>query len=68
MSDPEITPTEPDGPGENPDDGTGDGADRDRPDGNDIRLPEEQEAGDETVAADTASGGAPEPAGDDAGR
>jgi hypothetical protein len=65
MSDPEITPTLPDeGPGENPDDGTshGDG----RPSGDDIRLPEEQSAGDETVAADTASGGAPEPSGDDA--
>jgi hypothetical protein len=59
VSDPEITPSQPDGgPGENPDDG--------RPSGDDIRLPEEMPAGDETVAADTASGGAPEPAGDDA--
>ena len=59
MSDPEITPSQPDeGPGENPDDG--------RPSGDDITLPEEMPAGDETVAADTASGGAPDPAGGDA--
>jgi hypothetical protein len=64
MSDPEITPTQPDeGPGENPDDGTHD--ERDRPSGDDIRLPEEESAGGETVEADTASGGAPEPAGGD---
>lgn len=54
MSDPEITPSQPaKGPGENPDDG--------RPSGDDIELPEEESAGRETVAADTASGGAPEP-------
>jgi hypothetical protein len=53
VSDPEITPSQPDG-------GPG------RPSSDDIRLPEEMPAGDETVAADTASGGAPEPAGDDA--
>ena len=57
MSDPEITPSQPaGGAGENPDDG--------RPSGDDIRLPEEVPAGDETVAADTASGGAPEAAGE----
>lgn len=57
MSDPEVTPSEPrEGAGENPDTG--------RPSGDDITLPEEIPAGDETVAADTASGGAPEPAGD----
>jgi hypothetical protein len=57
MSDPEITPSEPDpGPGENPDDT--------RPSGDDIPLPEEIQIGDETVVADTASGGAPEPDGD----
>ena len=59
MSDPEITPSQPaEGAGENPDDG--------RPSGDDITLPEEMQAGDETVAADTASGGAPEPAGEGA--
>ena len=53
MSDPEITPSQPaEGAGENPDDG--------RPSGDDITLPVEMAAGDETVAADTASGGAPE--------
>jgi len=58
VSDPEITPSQPaGGAGENPDDG--------RPSGDDIILPEELPAGDETVAADTASGGAPDPAGDD---
>ena len=57
MSDAEITPSQPaKGPGENPDDG--------RPSGDDIELPEEESAGRETVAADTASGGAPEPADD----
>jgi hypothetical protein len=61
MSDPEITPTQPDGPRENPHDGADTG--RDRPSGDEIRLPEEVPAGDETVAADTASGGAPEPSG-----
>jgi hypothetical protein len=55
MSDPEVTPSEPnEGAGENPDAG--------RPSGDDITLPEEIPAGDETVAADAASGGAPEPA------
>lgn len=58
MSDPEITPSQPaKGAGENPDDG--------RPSGDDIELPEQEPAGRATVAADTASGGAPEPAGDD---
>ena len=59
MSDPEITPSQPeDGPGENPDDGT--------PSRDDFPLPEEFASDGETVAADTASGGAPEPAGADA--
>jgi len=59
VSDPEITPSQPaEGAGENPDDG--------RPSGDDITLPEEMPAGDETVAADTASGGAPEPDGEGA--
>ena len=57
MADPEITPSEPDGAAQSPDAGTG-------PTGDDIPLPEEFESGDETVAEDTASGGAPEPAGD----
>ncbi|MFF2370658.1 hypothetical protein [Agromyces sp. NPDC058110] len=57
MSDPEITPSDPEqGPGENPDAG--------RPSGADIPLPEEIRVGDETVEADTASGGAPEPSDD----
>ena len=56
MSDPEITPSQPaKGAGENPDDG--------RPSGDEFPLPEEFPVGDESVAADTASGGAPEPAG-----
>lgn len=59
MSDPEITPSQPEGgAGENPDDG--------RPRGDDLPLPEEFAADGETVAADTASGGAPEPAKADA--
>jgi hypothetical protein len=59
VSDPDITPSQPaQGAGENPDDG--------RPSGEDISLPEEIPAGGETVAADTASGGAPDPAVDDA--
>jgi len=59
VSDPEITPSQPaKGAGENPDDG--------RPSGDDITLPEEIPAGEGTLAADTASGGAPDPTGDDA--
>ena len=64
MADPEITPSEPGAAGaglrhEQPPDvhataGGGDGP----------RLPEEFEEGGETVAEDTASGGAPEPAGE----
>ncbi|WP_164863637.1 hypothetical protein [Agromyces sp. LHK192] len=38
------------------------GYDGERPDGEDIHLPEEREEDGETVEADTASGGAPEPA------
>ena len=59
MSDPEITPSEP------PERENGREREDRRPSGDDIPLPEEQQAGDETVEADTASGGAPEPAGDD---
>ncbi|MRG60356.1 hypothetical protein GE115_10835 [Agromyces sp. CFH 90414] len=39
-----------------------DGRDGDRPSGEDIHLPEEKEVDGETVVADTASGGAPDPA------
>ncbi|MDQ0895589.1 M20/M25/M40 family metallo-hydrolase [Agromyces ramosus] len=58
VSDAEITPSEPDP--------TPDGRANthgDRPSAGDLPLPEEIPAGDEMVEADTASGGAPEPAG-----
>ena len=58
MSDPEITPSEPD-----PTPETDARANDRRPSADDIPLPEELPAGDETVEADTAPGGAPEPAG-----
>ncbi|WP_395244235.1 hypothetical protein ACGGZK_00070 [Agromyces sp. MMS24-K17] len=38
----------------------GDG--RERPSGDDVRLPEEERVDGQTVEADTASGGAPDPA------
>ena len=58
MADPEITPSE-QGDEQTPPPAR---ATKDRGDG--ARLPEEFEAGDETVAEDPASGGAPEPAGE----
>ena len=45
-----------------PSDPNGRDDDEQRPSGDDIPLPEEQPAGDQTVEADTASGGAPDPA------
>lgn len=62
VSDAEITPSEPDPTKET--DGHEHGG---RPNADDIPLPEERSVGGETVVADTASGGAPEPAngGDD---
>lgn len=57
VSDPEITPSEPD----QEHDAGADANDR-RPSADEFPLPEEIPAGDETVEADTASGGAPEPA------
>lgn len=59
VSDPEITPSEPE-----PEPAPNARRDGDRPRADDIPLPEEIPAGDETVAADTASGGPPEPAGE----
>jgi hypothetical protein len=60
MADSELTPSVPDTGKQPPDVRASDRS------GDDIPLPEEFEQGDETVAADTASGGAPEPAGDSA--
>ena len=58
MADSELTPSVPDTEKQPPDVHATDRR------GDDLPLPEEFEAGGETVAADAASGGAPEPAGD----
>ena len=57
-ADPELTPSVPDTGRQPPDVHATDRS------GDDIPLPEEFEEAGETVAADTASGGAPEPAGE----